>query len=88
MKLVFCAAFAATLLSAGAASAGPLADACIARLEADGRDTSGCACLEEQVEGNQDLIDELTALGEIEDPAERFAAASDEAKAAMQACTR
>lgn len=88
MRLALLTAAAATLLLTGAAAAGPLADACVARLEADGRDTSGCACLEEQVEGDEALIEELTALGEIEDAAARYEAASDDAKAVMQACTR
>jgi len=79
---------ASTILTGASAYAGELADACVARLEADGRDTSGCSCLEEAVEGDQALIDELTELAEIEDPAERFEAASDGAKEAMQACTR
>lgn len=76
------------LFGAAAVSAGELADACEARLKADGRDTSGCACLEEAVEGDQALIDELTALADIDDAAARYAAASDEAKAVMQMCTR
>ncbi len=79
---------ATTILTGAAAYAGELTDACVARLEADGRDTSGCSCLEEAVEGDQALIDELTALAEIDDPEERYDAASDDAKAAMEACTR
>lgn len=79
-----CAAAAAL----GAASAGELADACKARLEADGRDTSGCTCLEEHVQNDPALVEEMTKLGEIDDPAERYEAASDAAKAAMDACTR
>lgn len=75
-------------LPLGAASAGEFADQCVERLEADGRDTSGCVCLEEQVEGDQALIEELTALAEIDDAAERYASASVSAKAAMDACTR
>ncbi len=69
------------------ALAGDLADACVAALEADGRDPSGCTCLEEEVIAN-DLVDEMTALGEIADPDERYDAASDAAKAAMDKCTR
>lgn len=84
--LVAAAAAVATLM--GAVSAGELADSCKARLEADGRDTSGCTCLENAVKDDPDLLAEMTELGEIEDPAERYAAASDEAKAAMNACTR
>ena len=70
-----------------AANAGELADACAAALEADGRDASGCACLEEEAIAN-DLVDEFIALGEIADPAERYTSASDGAKAAMDKCTR
>ena len=75
-------------LTMGASVAGELADSCTARLEADGRDPSGCACLEEHVEGDPALLEEMTRLGEIADPAERYASASDGAKAAMDACTR
>jgi len=74
-------------MAVSAAYAGELADACVAALEADGRDTSGCSCLEEEVVANG-LEEEFLALGEIADPAERYAAASDEAKAAMDKCTR
>jgi hypothetical protein len=81
-------AVCASGIALGAAAAGELADACAARLEADGRDTSGCVCLEEQVAGDPALGEEMTRLGGIEDPAERYAAASDAAKAAMDACTR
>ncbi|GJL90863.1 hypothetical protein [Hyphococcus sp.] len=82
--LAFAAVAAASI---SLAHSGDLADACVAALEADGRDTSGCTCLEEEVEAN-DLVDEFLALGEIADPAERYEAASDEAKAAMNKCTR
>ncbi|WP_425410532.1 hypothetical protein [Hyphococcus sp.] len=79
------------LLMAGAFSApaygGELAGACVEALEADGRDAAGCACLEEEAIAN-DLVDEFLALGEIEDPAERYASASPEAQAAMDKCTR
>ena len=81
------AAGAAAFAAFAAANAGDLADACVAALEADGRDTSGCTCLEEEVVAN-DLVDEFLALGEIADPEERYDAASDEAKAAMNKCTR
>ncbi len=79
------AAFAVASISL--VNAGDLADACVAALEADGRDTSGCACLEEEVMAN-DLMEEFLELGEIADPADRYEAASDEAKAAMNKCTR
>ena len=65
-----------------------MADACRAALVAEGRDTSGCDCLEEAIMGNAALEEEFTALGEIADPAERYEAASDEAKAVMDECTR
>lgn len=67
--------------------AGEWADACTATLEADGRDPSGCACLEAEIEAG-DLADEFLALADIADPAERYSAASDDAKAAMDKCTR
>ncbi len=71
-----------------AANAGEWADACAERLEADGRDTSGCACLEAEIEATPSLEDEFTSLSEIEDPAERYSSASAEAQAAMDKCTR
>ncbi|WP_411816827.1 hypothetical protein [Hyphococcus sp. DH-69] len=88
MKLhgILAAGFAgATMMSVS--FAGDLADQCVAALEADGRDASGCACLEEEVVAN-DLVAEFTELAEIADPAARYDAASDEAKAAMDKCTR
>jgi hypothetical protein len=87
MKLViaFCAAAAALT---AAAAAGEMTDACVARLEAEGRDTSGCSCLEDKITGDAALEAEFRDLGEIEDPAERYASASAAAKAAMDACTR
>jgi hypothetical protein len=85
-KLIF-TAIASVFAAISAASAGDLADACTAALEADGRDASGCTCLEEEVVAN-DLVDEFLALGEIADPDERYASASDDAKAAMDKCTR
>ncbi len=83
-------------ISAGAAAAalvsvawaGEWADACIARLEADGRDTSGCQCLEDAITANPSLEEEFRSLAEIADPQARYEAASDEAKAAMDDCTR
>ena len=85
LGLAFAAAAGAFLMSSG--FAGDWADVCTARLEADGRDASGCQCLEDEITEN-DLADEFLALAEIEDPAERYDAASDEAKAAMDKCTR
>lgn len=87
MKTVFAGASALSLLF-GAAYAGEMADQCKAAMEAEGRDASGCQCLEDAVSGNDALIEEFLALGEIADPAERYAAASDEAKAVMDKCTR
>lgn len=87
MKLIFVVGAAAAALS-GVAYAGEMTDKCVARLEAEGRDTSGCGCLEDRISGNAALEEEFRDLGEIEDPTERYAAASDDAKAAMDACTR
>ncbi|MCB2097183.1 MAG: hypothetical protein AB7F91_05175 [Parvularculaceae bacterium] len=87
MKLVVSLGAAAAALSA-TAFAGEMADACVARLEAEGRDTSGCSCLEDAIAGDSALEAEFLELGEIDDPAERYDAASDDAKAAMDACTR
>jgi hypothetical protein len=72
----------------GAASAGEWADQCAERLRADGRDTSGCTCLEERIGANPSLVDEFQQLGQIADPKDRYDAASANAKAAMDACTR
>lgn len=88
MKYLSMAAGAAFFVVGSSAMAGEWADACVERLEADGRDTSGCACLEAEVEANPSLEEEFLALAEIEDAAERFSSASDEAKAAMASCTR
>ena len=85
-KLFFAAAISVGVVTS-ASYAGEMADACVAALEADGRDSSGCTCLEQQVVAN-DLVDEMLALGEIADPAERYEAASPDAKAAMDMCTR
>lgn len=87
MRWIISAAAAAGV-AIGGAIAGELTDACVQRLQADGRDTSGCSCLEDYVQGDQALIDELTSLAAIEDPAARYAAASSSAKAAMDSCTR
>ena len=87
MKILIALGFCAATLSS-AAFAGEMADACVARLKSEGRDTSGCSCLEAEVEANPSLAEEFQDLGSIDDPAERYAAASDDAKAAMDACTR
>jgi hypothetical protein len=87
MKLVYCSGAAAVALIS-AAFAGELTDACVARLQADGRDTSGCSCLEDRIAGNAELEAEFQTLKDIADPAARYEAASDAAKAAMDACTR
>jgi len=90
MKLRKLSAVAAAVLcgSLSFAYAGEMADACVAALEADGRDASGCDCLESEVTASASLQEEFLALGEIADAADRYAAASDEAKAAMDKCTR
>ena len=86
-RKLFFAAVTSACAAASIAIAGEMEDACVAALEAEGRDTSGCACLEAEVVAN-DLVDEFLALGEIADPAERYEAASPAAKAAMDMCTR
>ncbi|MEZ5920885.1 MAG: hypothetical protein R3C60_05980 [Parvularculaceae bacterium] len=87
MRLTFgMAAMAALFVTP--ALAGEWADACKERLEADGRDTSGCTCLEDEINANPGLEEEFQTLAAIEDPAERYGEASDAAKAAMDACTR
>ncbi len=87
MKMIFALGAAAAALT-GVAIAGPMADQCVAKLEAEGRDTSGCSCLEEKVSADAALADEFQDLAAIDDAADRYAAASDEARAAMDACTR
>ena len=41
-----------------------------------------------EVKLDEALIEEFTELGEIDDPAERYASASEDAQAVMDACTR
>ena len=86
LKKLLAGAVAVSLIS-GSAFAGEWADMCVERMEADGRDPSGCQCIEDQINAN-DLADEFLQLAEIADPAERYESASDAAKAAMDACTR
>lgn len=89
MKLkIFVASAVSAGVLAASASANELEDACVAALEAEGRDASGCACLVEAVEGDAALVEEFTSLGEIADADERYEAASDDAKAVMDSCTR
>lgn len=88
MKKFVTSLVALAVMIAPAANAGEWADACVERLEADGRDSSGCTCLEDEITANPSLEEEFLALGEVEDPEERFSSASDEAKAAMGKCTR
>ena len=87
MKMII-ALGAAVAAFAAVAYAGEMTDKCVARLAAEGRDTSGCGCLEDRIAGDADLEAEFRELGEIEDPTGRYEAASDAAKAAMDACTR
>ena len=70
------------------AEANQMVEDCKARMDADGRDPSGCQCLMDAVSSSDALMEEFASLGEIDDPAERYAAASDDAKAAMDSCTR
>lgn len=86
INLALASAVAATM-AIGAASAGQLADACTAQLTKEGRDPSGyCECLEGKVMASASLQQEFQALGQIADPKARYAAASSEAKAAMDSC--
>lgn len=87
MKIFYAiAAGAAATFIVGAAWAGDLADQCTALLESEGRDTSGCTCLEEKVLADPALQEEFAKLGEIADKDERWAQASDAAKEAMAMC--
>lgn len=88
MMLRFGLAIAAgAAVAFGAASAGEFADACAAQLKKEGRDPSGyCECLEGKIASSASLQQEFQALGQISDPKARFAAASDEAKSAMESC--
>lgn len=87
MNLIIALGAAAAALAA-VAYAGEMADACVAKLEAEGRDTSGCGCLEGKVAADPALQAEFRSLAEIDDRDQRYQAASDGAKAAMDACTR
>ena len=87
MKPIFALGAAVAALAAFA-HAGEMADACVARLQAEGRDTAGCGCLEGKVAADPALQAEFRSLAEIDDRDARYAAASDAAKAAMDACTR
>ena len=73
----------------GVAFAGPMAEQCAAQLKKEGRDPAGyCDCLEAKVQASPSLQQEFQALAQIADPAARYAAASDAAKAAMDSCKR
>lgn len=87
MKKLYSLTFAAfAAVGAGAASAGEMADQCTALLESEGRDASGCSCLEEKVLADPALQEEFAVLGEIEDREQRWSDASDAAKEAMASC--
>jgi len=60
---------------------------CLAVIEQEGGDTAMCSCLAEQVAGNPTLEAHLIALKDEGGPDERYAAANDEGKAAIGACT-
>ena len=87
LKILFASALSAGVLAASAV-ANELEDACVAQMESEGRDTSGCSCLADMVAGDAGLQEEFMELAEIADLDERYDAASDDAKAAMDACTR
>ena len=87
MRKVIAVSTALAMFAMGA-EANEMVAQCEARMEADGRDPSGCQCLFDAVSGDAALQSEFESLGEIEDPAERYAAASAAARAAMDSCTR
>ncbi|MEO0397925.1 MAG: hypothetical protein AAF224_00720 [Pseudomonadota bacterium] len=80
--------FSAAALAAPALANDEMIAQCQATMEAEGRDGSGCACLVEEVTADPALVEEFASLGDIADADERYEAASDAAKAAMDACTR
>lgn len=74
-------------MSAATANAETIGEVCTAALEAEGEsDFSGCTCLQEQVAGNSALEDELISLRDLAGYDERYSAASDDGKAALDAC--
>ncbi len=85
-KLRWFAFAAVSAMSASTVSAGELADQCSAVLDAEGRDSAGCTCLEETVSASSALQEEFVALGAIADRDERWSQASDAAKEAMSSC--
>jgi hypothetical protein len=60
---------------------------CVAVVEDEGGDTAICTCLAEQVAGNQELEAHMISLKDEGGADERYAAANDEGKAAIDACT-
>jgi hypothetical protein len=60
---------------------------CLAVVEQEGGDTAICGCLAEQVAGNPELEVHLISLKDEGGADERYAAANDEGKAAIDACT-
>ena len=70
------------------ANASEFIEACEAKLVEEGREPIGCACLEAELKGDAALAAEFETLAEIASGEERYKAASDHAKAAMDKCTR
>ncbi len=61
---------------------------CLAVVEQEGGDTAICSCLAEEVAGNPTLEAHMIALKDAGGPDERYTAANDEGKAAIDVCTR
>ncbi len=70
-----------------ALAAESLEGVCLAVIEQEGGDTAICSCLAEQAARNQELEAHMISLKDEGGPDERYAAANDEGKAAIDACT-
>ncbi|NOX84327.1 MAG: hypothetical protein GXP06_15345 [Alphaproteobacteria bacterium] len=64
-----------------------LESVCLSVVEHEGGDTAICSCLAEQAAGNPTLEGHLISLKDEGGADERYAAANDEGKAAIDACT-
>lgn len=59
---------------------------CVDVISTEGGDTSDCACLAAQADGDYALSAELIALADLGSAEERYDAASPDAQAAIEAC--
>ncbi len=80
----FSIAIVASCVFSSSAFAGEMADQCVER----GGNDAMCSCIEEQIESDPGLEEDLAALEGSGggDPAERMAALSDDARAALGQC--